>query len=313
MLKRIFIQSPLLNDGAVVQMEADAPMLDIKSTCLSLVPQELRSADLELFDEADDDEETRDDADVPAPPRHESVHLGSCAKVMTIVRYAGRLVERSFPPATRIGRVRNWAVRSLGISRADANELVLQLVGSSIQPSRDKHVGCFVEKTCAVTFDLVRSYTVNGDSDGEALLRTHLQSMPFLAGERDGRWQLRRLGWPILYVDVFARDKRIFTLRLQCDGYPQAPTGTFWDPEREERLAAMRWPRAGVRFGAALRTDWQGGAAIYIPCDRLSINGHDQWRQLHPAWIWEPETGIARYLDVVWTLINGDDYVACAA
>ena len=35
--------------------------------------------------------------------------------------------------------------------------------------------------------------------------------------------------------------------------------------------------------------------------------------QLHPAWCWDPVIGIARYLEVVWTMLNGEDYVAPAA
>lgn len=95
--------------------------------------------------------------------------------------------------------------------------------------------------------------------------------------------------------------------------YPGMPTGAFWDVAAGQWLAAHRWPRAGARFGSALRTDWQGGMALYIPCDRASIGGHEVWLQLHPAWAWSPSVGIGRYLEVVWTMLNGDDYVAPAA
>jgi len=77
-------------------------------------------------------------------------------------------------------------------------------------------------------------------------------------------------------------------------------------------LAPNRWRARGDRFGAALRSDWQGGTALYIPCDRRSIAGHEQWLQLHPAWAWDPSVGVARYLEVVWTMLNGDDYAAPA-
>jgi hypothetical protein len=314
--KRILVQSPHLKDGAIVRVDDGASFEQLKAACLAALPPGHASAALEIFDEADDDEEARGDADTAPPEPRESVHVGHCRKVVTVVRYAGRSVEHLFSPATRVGRVKNWAVRRLGISHHDANELVLQIAGTSIQPARDKHIGCFVGQTCEVRFDLVRSYTINGDptSDvAEQRLRQDLEAAPFIAGERDGRWVLRELAWPLLFVDVVARDKRRFTLRLQCRDYPQAPTGAFWDPERGSWLAAANWPRAGARFGNALRTDWQGGTALYIPCDRLSINGHDQWRQLHPAWLWDPQIGIVRYLDVVWTLINGSDYVATAA
>jgi hypothetical protein len=208
-------------------------------------------------------------------------------------------------------------VHALGINPADANELVLQVAGTSTQPTRDQHVGCFVEHgTCQIVFDLVRSYTLNGDATvpiDHAKLLEHLEQAPFLTGEMNGRWRLRGITWPFVFIDVRARDKREFTLRIQCDGYPNLPTGAFWDPDNGTWLPAHRWPRAGARFGSALRTDWQGGTALYIPCDRNSIAGHEQWLQLHPAWAWNSGIGIARYLEVVWTMMSGEDYVAPAA
>ncbi|MES9841938.1 MAG: hypothetical protein ABW134_15385 [Candidatus Thiodiazotropha endolucinida] len=144
-------------------------------------------------------------------------------------------------------------------------------------------------------------------------LLEHLEQAPFVVGEMNGRWRLGGISWPFVFVDVLARDKRVFTLRLQCDGYPNLPTGAFWDMANSRWLPACRWPRTGARFGSALRTDWQGGTALYIPCDRNSIAGHEQWLELYPAWCWDPVIGIARYLEVVWTMLNGEDYVAPAA
>jgi hypothetical protein len=163
---------------------------------------------------------------------------------------------------------------------------------------------------------LVRSYTVNGDTSlppDHAALLDHLERAPFLMGEMNGRWRLRDVVWPLVFADVTAKDGRAYTLRLQCDGYPGMPTGAFWDLATNQWLAAPRWPRTGARFGSALRTDWQNGTALYIPCDRTSIAGHEAWLQLHPAWVWSSTVGIARYLEVVWTMLNGDDYAAPAA
>jgi len=317
MVKRIIIQSAFAKDGLVVKIEEAATVDDIRNAVLAVVPAEHRVDDLLVLDEADDDAETREFGDNEELRRGHVVHIGRCAKVDVVVRYAGRAAERNFPAATRIGRVRRWAVHKLGISAADANELVLQVAGSNTQPTRDQHVGNYVETgTCGVTFDLVRSYTVNGDATlraDHAKLLAHLEAAPFLLGEMHGRWRLHSVNWPHAFVHVKARDGRQFMLRLQCDGYPQAPTGAFWDIASGGWLPGARWPRTGTRFGAALRTDWQGGTALYVPCDRLSIAGHEPWLQLHPAWAWDPEVGIARYLEVVWTMLNGDDYVAPTA
>jgi len=317
MEKRIIIQAPFIKDGLVIKVQEGTHPEELRKAVLAALPAEHISADLEVFDEADDDPDTRAFADAEELHHGRVVHVGRCRLVDVVVRYAGRTAEQKFPPVTRIGRIKRWAVHSLGINPADANELVLQIAGTNAQPSRDQHVGCFIEQdTCRVTFDLVRSYTVNGDASltsDHALLLQHIERAPFAMGEINGRWKLRGITWPYVFIDVRARDKREFTLRLQCDGYPGMPTGAFWDPVNDTWLPAHCWPRTGVRFGSALRTDWQSGTALYIPCDRNSIAGHEQWLQLHPAWAWDTGIGIARYLEVVWVMLNGEDYVPPAA
>lgn len=317
MQKRIIVQAPFAKDGLVIKVQESLSPDELKSAVLAALPAEHVSADLQVFDEADDDAETRQFSDEEKLQHGHTIHVGRCVLIEVVVRYAGNKVERRFPPVTRIGRIKRWAVHALGINPADANELILQVAGTSIQPTRDQHVGNFVDHgTCNVVFDLVRSYTVNGDAGvpaDHAKLLEHLEQGAFVMGEMNGRWSLRDICWPFVFVDVRARDKREFTLRLQCDGYPDLPTGAFWDPVHNAWLPAHLWPRSGERFGAALRTDWQGGTALYIPCDRKSIAGHEQWLLLHPAWTWDPSIGISRYLEVVWTMLNGQDYVAAAA
>jgi len=317
MHKRIIVQASFAPDGLVVKVADGISLEEMTTAILEGLPKELFASDLKVFDEADDEEDTREFAEEENLQRGRVVHVGRCLLVEAKIRYAGRIVERRFLPVTRIGRIKRWAVRHLGINHADANELVLQVAGTNIQPSRDKHVGSYVEgHTCTAVFDLVRTYTVNGDSSltsDHAALLEHTNAAPFLMGEMNGRWRLRDIAWPFAFVDVSARDGRAYTLRLQCDGYPGMPTGAFWNLATGSWLAAHSWPRAGARFGGALRTDWQNGTALYIPCDRTSISGHEAWLQLHPAWVWSPTVGIARYLDVVWTMLNGEDYVAPSA
>jgi len=317
MQKRIIVQAAFIKDGLVVKIHEGLTSEELKKNILAALPAEHIASDLQIFDEADDDVETREFADNEQLHHGRIVHVGRCLLVDVIVRYAGKTAERRFLPVTRIGRIKRWAVHALGIAPADANELILQVAGSSNQPTRDQHVGCFVEHgTCQVVFDLVRTYTVNGDvtvSADQAKLLEHLEQAAFLMGEMDSRWRLREVSWPFIFVDIRAKDDCEFTLRLQCDGYPAPPTGAFWDPLSNSWLPASRWPRTGARFGVALRADWHGGTALYIPCDRNGIAGHEQWLQLHPAWCWDPAIGVARYLDVVWSMLNGDDYVAPAA
>lgn len=317
MHKRIIVQASFAPDGLVIMVGDGLSADELSKAILAALPSEHAAPDLRVSDEADDEEETREFGDDENLKRGRVVHVGRCLLVDVKVRYAGCIVDRRFVPATRMGRIKRWAVRQLGINQADANELVLQIAGTTVQPSRDQHVGNFVEgRTCTAMFDLVRSYTVNGDPSlphDYVKLLEHLEAAPFLLGEMGGRWRLRDVAWPFVFIDVTAKDGRAYTLRLQCDGYPGLPTGAFWDAAVGNWLPSHCWPRAGARFGSALRTDWQGGTALYIPCDRASIAGHEVWLDLHPAWAWSPSVGIARYLEVVWTMLNGEDYVAPAA
>jgi hypothetical protein len=314
MQKRIIVQAPFLKDGLVIKVPEGLASEELKKAIFAALPIDDLSDDLQIFDEADDDVETRTFADSEELHRGRVIHVGRCNLVDVSVRYAGRTAGRRFPPVTRIGRIRRWAVQALGIDPADANELVLQVAGTSVQPTRDQHIGSFVEQgVCQVVLDLVRSYTINGDASvttDHAHLLEHLDRAPFVVGEMNGRWKLHSISWPFVFIDIRARDGCDYTLRLQCDGYPGLPTGAFWDVVNMTWLPANHWPRAGTRFGSALRSDWQGGTALYIPCDRNSIAGHESWLQLHPAWAWDPNVGIARYLEVVWTMLNGEDYVA---
>ncbi len=146
----------------------------------------------------------------------------------------------------------------------------------------------------------------------EQSLCADLASARFLSGEDRNRWQYMTLEWPYLYVNVTARDRREYMLRLDCSGFPTTPpTGTFWDLSMNSKLAFDKWPQGGERLKLAFRPDWKNGDALYIPCDRESIVGHDSWFAQYPQLIWKPAKGICHYLEVVHDLLQSRDY-ACA-
>ncbi len=148
----------------------------------------------------------------------------------------------------------------------------------------------------------------------EQALRADLSSAPFLSGEDRGRWKFHKLEWPYLYVDIIARDGKSFTLRLECSGYPASPpTGTFWDLPAGCRLAFDKWPAGGERIQMAFKPGWKDGNALYIPCDRESIIGHDAWVSQYPQMIWNPTRGITMYLGIVHNLLQSRDYVCAIA
>jgi hypothetical protein len=132
----------------------------------------------------------------------------------------------------------------------------------------------------------------------------------FRLGQAEGRWRLISVAWPFVHIAVTAKDGRAYTLRLNCQGYPQiAPTGGPWDLGRSAILAFDLWPRGlGGRVSAVFRTDWKNGSALYLPCDRESFAGHENWRTEMPSKIWRPANGIVQYLELVHELLHSRDY-----
>jgi len=151
-------------------------------------------------------------------------------------------------------------------------------------------------------------------SPDEKALRADLESGRFLAGEAKGRWRLASIRWPNVQIGITAKDEREFVLRFNCAGYPQnPPTARLWDARRNAELKFSEWPHGGGRVSGVFNPNWKSGAALYLPCDRAAIEGHDNWRQDHPAKIWNPTRGITQYVEIVHELLQSRDYVARAA
>jgi predicted secreted protein len=147
-------------------------------------------------------------------------------------------------------------------------------------------------------------------SPDERALRADLAKANFRLGQAEGRWRLIEVEWPHALIAVTAKDGREFILRFNCSDYPQAPpTAGPWDADKNSMLAADRWPRSnGGRVGAVFNTGWKSGSALYLPCDRESIAGHDNWRTELPSKVWRPSDGIVQYLELVYDLLHCRDY-----
>jgi hypothetical protein len=132
----------------------------------------------------------------------------------------------------------------------------------------------------------------------------------FRLGLADGRWRLLETQWPHAWISVRSKDGIEWLLRFDLTGYrATAPTATFWDRGTNSILAKALWPKGqGGRVTAAFNPEWQNGAALYLPCDRISMVGHDGWKtELACGW-WRPEKGIMQYLEMVHELLNCRDY-----
>ena len=133
----------------------------------------------------------------------------------------------------------------------------------------------------------------------------------FRLGVLEEKWRLYSVSWPFVVIEVTAKDGRWYALRFNYAGYPQlAPTAGPWDTVRNTVLPFDRWPRGkGGRVTAVFRTNWKSGTALYLPCDRESIVGHDNWRVEMPSKIWRPSEGLTQYLELVHELLNSRDYL----
>jgi len=146
----------------------------------------------------------------------------------------------------------------------------------------------------------------------ERAFRADVARPVFRLSQSEGRWQVQSIEWPSVVISVTARGGAAHVFRFDCSGYPTTPpTGTLWDTAANTILPFDRWPRGnGGRVSAVFRPDWKNGTALYLPCDRVSIVGHDNWRTEQPSKIWRPGVGIIHYLELVYELLNCRDYIA---
>jgi hypothetical protein len=147
----------------------------------------------------------------------------------------------------------------------------------------------------------------------EAALRRDLAGAPFLLGERDGRWRFDKIEWPYVFIAVTAVPRpgapSEYLFRFECAGYPRvAATASLWDKATSTLPSVAQWPNGRLRVPSVFRPDWKSGTALYLPCDRVSIEGHDAWRTRHPSQCWSEQLGINRYLEVLSELLNSGDY-----
>ena len=153
----------------------------------------------------------------------------------------------------------------------------------------------------------------------ERALRADIDAAP-IQSKIGRRWGEPKVVWPFLYIWVRARptESKVdgYWIRLDCSGYPQeAPTGTFWDMEREIQLDVARRPWGTGEVALAFRIDWPDaahggfGSALYMLCDRVGLVTHADWiKEKYPGTIWTPDKGVVYYLDEVTRLLDSTEY-----
>lgn len=157
---QVFLQSELLRDIEVVEIESNAGPAKLYEACL-LKLGGIHEEELFLFVEDEDDERPLEK--LPHIPEGLRLHLHRLKAIDVTVRYAGRDVRRSFRPSATVGRAKRWATKELGIAPSDATEMMLQVHGTDNRPDADTHIGSLVvAPQHSVVFDLVPSPRVNG-------------------------------------------------------------------------------------------------------------------------------------------------------
>lgn len=147
----------------------------------------------------------------------------------------------------------------------------------------------------------------------EQVFRRHVLEGPFQSGVDRGLWRLVSVEWPYAVVAVSAASREggpaEYSFRFELTDYPQAaPTAQLWDVATQSRLAPAQWPTGRFRVPSVFRPDWKEGVCLYLPCDRVSVEGHDGWRAQHPYLLWHAGRDITLYLEAVYELLNSSDY-----
>jgi hypothetical protein len=147
----------------------------------------------------------------------------------------------------------------------------------------------------------------------QSLLESDLAAPEFRCGEMEGRWRHISTPWPKVVIAVSAApipsSPAEYAFRFDCTGYREvAPTAQPWNAGTNSPLVHRDWPTGKSIVPSVFRPQWKDGLGLYLPCDRLAIQGHDSWRNEHPARLWNPERGIICYLEQIYELLNSSDY-----
>lgn len=145
----------------------------------------------------------------------------------------------------------------------------------------------------------------------ERTFRRHLAAGPFQAGVDRGEWRLISVEWPHAVIAVTAPPRagapREVALRFELSGYPQQlPTAQPWDAAANGALRDALWP-IGDRVSQVFNPGWNRNA-LYIPCDRLALAGHEAWLTQHPSHAWTPSRDITHYLRIVRDVLREPGY-----
>lgn len=141
----------------------------------------------------------------------------------------------------------------------------------------------------------------------------HLEAGQFQSGVDRKHWRLISVEWSYSVIAVSAASRPNapdeYFFRFELTNYPaDPPTAQPWDIEKDEPLEHKNWATGSGRIEKAFNPGWNGGIALYLPCDRLALKGHETWIQQHPSMIWSPNGDITQYLRIIYDLLHSESY-----
>jgi hypothetical protein len=150
-------------------------------------------------------------------------------------------------------------------------------------------------------------------SPDRLLIEQDLAAPEFRCGQAEGRWHHVATHWPHVVIAVAAPERANapteFGFRFDCTGYRQTPvTAQPWDTSAGAPLPPPRWPSGNSIVTSVFRPDWKGGVCLYLPCDRVALEGHSDWPAQYPNRVWQPARGIVCYLEQIYDLLNQSGY-----
>jgi hypothetical protein len=152
----------------------------------------------------------------------------------------------------------------------------------------------------------------------ERAFRSDLEKPAFQIGVDRGLWEVKYVRWPHVLI-VLARGvgravgaAPEIGLRFDLTGYPStAPTAAPWDHDEDGPLEPSKWP-AGERISQVFNPGWRVDA-LYMPFDRVALQGHDAWLAQRPGYAWDGNSDITRYLRFVVDLLSEEEENVAAA
>jgi hypothetical protein len=145
----------------------------------------------------------------------------------------------------------------------------------------------------------------------ERLFCADLKAGPFSAGADRGWWRMNAVTFPHAVIEIAAAPRpggpHWFALRFDVHDYPEAPSGQPWDVAASAPLAPALWPGGNERIQSVFNPGWNTDA-LYLPMDRLALEGHDEWLTRYACHVWDPNKDIAQYLCLVHELLNEEGY-----